>query len=90
MYKMASKLGFADELCKNVAVNNDEPLIEDITREFNQGMWTIGYTGQSPERLKDHKKYRSTFNTARRRILRYAVAVLGYCRDETPRHTASV
>ena len=23
-------------------------------REFNRGMWTIGYTGQSPERLKAH------------------------------------
>jgi formate dehydrogenase major subunit len=63
MYKLANKLGFSDQLCKNIAVNNDEPLIEDITREFNKGMWTIGYTGQSPERLKDHKKYRSTFNT---------------------------
>ena len=30
----------------------DEPNIEDITREFNRGMWTIGYTGQSPERIK--------------------------------------
>ena len=28
--------------------------VEDITREFNRGMWTIGYTGQSPERLKAH------------------------------------
>lgn len=63
MYKLASKLGFADEFTKNIEVNGEEPLIEDITREFNNGMWTIGYTGQSPERLKDHKKYRSTFNT---------------------------
>ena len=52
MYKLAKKLGFGDEFCKNIEVNNDEPLIEDITREFNKGMWTIGYTGQSPERLK--------------------------------------
>ena len=47
MYKFAKKLGFADELFKNIEVNDDEPLIEDITREFNSGMWTIGYTGQS-------------------------------------------
>ena len=47
---------------KNIKVNgNDEPLIEDITREFNAGMWTIGYTGQSPERLK-HMANQHTFD----------------------------
>jgi formate dehydrogenase major subunit len=64
MYKLASKLGIADQLCKHIEVNNDEPLVEDITREFNRGMWTIGYTGQSPERLKAHAEHRKTFNTA--------------------------
>ncbi|MDH5368805.1 MAG: formate dehydrogenase subunit alpha [Gammaproteobacteria bacterium] len=63
MYKFAKKLGFADELFKNIKVNNSEPLIEDITREFNTGMWTIGYTGQSPERLKEHQQNWHTFNT---------------------------
>jgi len=63
MYKLAAKLGFGDELTTNIAVNNDEPLIEDITREFNKGMWTIGYTGQSPERIKEHMKHRATFDT---------------------------
>ena len=63
IYKLAKKLGVADQLCKNIEVNNDEPLIEDITREFNRGMWTIGYTGQSPERLKLHLENKHTFNT---------------------------
>ncbi len=63
MYKFAKKLGFAGELCKHITVNGDEPLIEDITREFNKGMWTIGYTGQSPERLKEHQKNWHTFNS---------------------------
>lgn len=63
LYKFAKKLGFAKQLTKHIKVNNDEPLIEDITREFNRGMWTIGYTGQSPERLKMHSKYKHTFNT---------------------------
>ncbi|HAJ93167.1 MAG TPA: formate dehydrogenase [Gammaproteobacteria bacterium] len=62
MFKFAKKLGFADELCKNIQVTNDEPLIEDITREFNKGMWTIGYTGQSPERLKEHQQNWHTFD----------------------------
>ncbi len=44
------------EMFKNIQVNGEEPLIEDITREFNRGMWTIGYTGQSPERLKEHQQ----------------------------------
>ncbi|MGI9263699.1 MAG: formate dehydrogenase subunit alpha, partial [Gammaproteobacteria bacterium] len=63
MYLLANKLGFGDELFKNIEVNGTEPLIEDILREINRGMWTIGYTGQSPERLKLHAKHRDTFNT---------------------------
>jgi len=63
MYKFAKKFGFADELFKHIKVVNDEPLVEDITREWNRGMWTVGYTGQSPERLKAHAEHRKTFNT---------------------------
>ena len=62
MYKLATKLGFGKELTMNIEVKNDEPLIEDITREFNQGMWTIGYTGQSPERIKEHMDNRKHFD----------------------------
>ena len=63
LHKFARKFGFEKQLCKNIKVNGDEPLIEDITREFNRGMWTIGYTGQSPERLKLHMRNKHTFNT---------------------------
>jgi formate dehydrogenase major subunit len=62
MYKLAKKLGFEAELFKNIKVENDEPLIEDITREFNKGMWTIGYTGQSPERIRAHMANQHTFD----------------------------
>ncbi|MEK9673387.1 MAG: formate dehydrogenase subunit alpha [Rhodospirillaceae bacterium] len=62
MYKLAKKLGFAKEMFKNIKVTKDEPSIEDTTREFNGGMWTIGYTGQSPERLRAHMKNQSTFD----------------------------
>ena len=48
---------------KNIKVVKDEPVIEDILREINRGAWTIGYTGQSPERLKLHAKHRRTFDT---------------------------
>ena len=63
MYKFAKKFGMADEMFKNIKIqDNDEPLIEDITREFNRGMWTIGYTGQSPERLRLHMENQHTFD----------------------------
>jgi len=62
MYLLAKKLGFADEMFKKITVNDNEPLIEDITREFNSGMWTIGYTGQSPERMKAHMANQHTFD----------------------------
>ncbi len=64
MAKFARKFGFADRLFRNIAVDaeTDEPKIEDITREFNKGMWTIGYTGQSPERLRLHMANQHTFD----------------------------
>jgi len=62
MYLLAKKLGLADQLFKHIKVENNQPVIEDITREFNKGMWTIGYTGQSPERLKAHQQNWHTFH----------------------------
>ncbi|MBA5763497.1 formate dehydrogenase subunit alpha [Vibrio sp. 404] len=62
MYLLSQKLGIADQLFKNIKVENNQPVIEDITREFNKGMWTIGYTGQSPERLKEHQQNWHTFH----------------------------
>ncbi|MEJ6500750.1 MAG: formate dehydrogenase subunit alpha [Rhodobacterales bacterium] len=62
MAKFAKKFGFADRLFRNIAMDGDEPNVEDITREFNRGMWTIGYTGQSPERMKLHMANQYTFD----------------------------
>ena len=33
MALLAKKFGFADRMFRNIKVNNDEPLIEDVTRE---------------------------------------------------------
>ena len=63
MKLFADKFGYTEQLLKHIAVEGDEPLIEDITREFNRGMWTVGYTGQSPERIKAHMEHRHTFDT---------------------------
>ena len=61
MYKLAKKLGLAEQMFKNIKVNGEEPEVEDTLREINRGMWTIGYTGQSPERLKKHQEAWGTF-----------------------------
>ena len=63
MYRLSQKLGFAEQYSKRIAKNaNDLLVIEDITREINRGMWTIGMSGQSPERLKMHTQNWGTFS----------------------------
>ncbi|CUH39000.1 Formate dehydrogenase H [Jannaschia seosinensis] len=63
MAKFARKFGFEDRLFRNIGMDGpDEPNLEDLTREFNRGMWTVGYTAQSPERLKMHMANQHTFD----------------------------
>jgi formate dehydrogenase major subunit len=62
IYLLARKLGFADQLFKNVKVENNLPLAEDLLREINRGGWSTGYTGQSPERLKAHRDNQKDFD----------------------------
>jgi formate dehydrogenase major subunit len=62
MYLLAKKLGFADKMFKNIKVEGDRPVPEDILREINRGGWSTGYCGQSPERLKAHMKNQAKFD----------------------------
>ncbi|MEO7128751.1 MAG: formate dehydrogenase subunit alpha [Rhodoferax sp.] len=66
MHQLAGKLGFAKELSKNYKMQKvkgmDEPMPEEILREINRSCWTIGYTGQSPERLKAHMRNMDAFD----------------------------
>jgi len=63
IYAFAQKLGFADEMFKNISVDESgSPSVEETTLEINAGMWTIGYTGQSPDRLKKHMANQHTFD----------------------------
>ena len=62
MYRLAVKFGFADQMFKNIKVENNVPLAEDILREINRGAWSTGYTGQSPERLKAHMANQDKFD----------------------------
>jgi formate dehydrogenase major subunit len=69
MYAFAKKLGYGAEFVKNYKIVKpdgdrkfEEPEMESVLREINRGVWTIGYTGQSPERLKLHMKHMNTFD----------------------------
>ncbi|QBY05272.1 formate dehydrogenase [Thalassotalea sp. HSM 43] len=62
MYLLSKHLGFDKQFTKNIAKTDTGILIEDITREFNKGMWTIGMSGQSPERLKYHTMHWGEFS----------------------------
>ncbi len=63
MAMFANKFGWADRFFRNISMEGENaPNVEDITREFNSGMWTIGYTGCSPERIKSHMANQHTFD----------------------------
>ena len=64
--KLAERLGFKDEMFKNIEMVEGkfgpEPSPESVLREMNRGMWSTGYTGQSPERLKAHMANQGVFD----------------------------
>ena len=62
MYLIAKKCGFADQMFKNIKVENNLPVAEDILREINRGSWSTGCCGQSPERIKSHMAHQADFN----------------------------
>jgi formate dehydrogenase major subunit len=74
MYQLAQKLGFADQFVgkkdgkQNIRLvkgkgGMDEPSMEDTLRnDVNKGCWTIGYTGQSPERIQAHMRNQHVFD----------------------------
>ncbi len=76
MYLVAEKLGFADKMFKNIKVENNLPVAEDILREMNRGSWSTGYCGQSPERLKLHMENQKDFDMKTQR------AATGPCKGD--------
>ncbi len=73
MYHLAQKLGFGDQFIgkkdgkqqlRLIKVKGyEEPSMEDtLVHEINGGSWTIGYTGQSPERLQAHMRNMHVFD----------------------------
>jgi formate dehydrogenase major subunit len=60
-YLLAHALGFGEDLFKGISLDErGVPVAEDLLREINRGTWTIGYTGQSPERLKLHMEHQDS------------------------------
>jgi formate dehydrogenase major subunit len=67
MYQLADKLGFGKQLVAKLKLVPGksgmlEPEPESMLQEINRGTWTIGYTGQSPERLKSHMRNMHLFD----------------------------
>jgi formate dehydrogenase major subunit len=74
MYQLAEKLGFGKEFIgqKGTGAPNIElvkgkggmepSMASVLKKEINAGCWTIGYTGQSPERLQAHMRNMHVFD----------------------------
>jgi formate dehydrogenase major subunit len=89
MYQLASKLGFADQFLGKKdgkqqlrlvkGKGGEEPSMEDVLRnEINAGTWTIGYTGQSPERIQAHMRNMHVFDVKTTRARGGKDAKTGY------------
>src|SRR5262245_49974702 len=86
MYQFAEKFGFAKEFTAKIKLVKGkggmmEPDMEDGLREINRGAWTIGYTGQSPERLQAHMRNQHVFDVKTLRAKGGKDAKNGYVLD---------
>jgi formate dehydrogenase major subunit len=86
MYQLAEKLGFGKQFVARIKLVKGkggmlEPDMEDALREINRGAWTIGYTGQSPERLQAHMRNQHVFDVKTLRAKGGKDAKTGYVLD---------
>ena len=86
MYQFAEKFGYAKEFTAKIKLAKgkgglNEPDMEDTLREINRGVWTIGYTGQSPERLQAHMRNLHVFDVKSLRAKGGKDAKTGYVLD---------
>src|SRR5688572_18171331 len=86
MYQLAEKLGYGKEFVSKIKLVKGkggmlEPDMEDALREINRGNWTIGYTGQSPERLQAHMRNQHVFDVKTLRAKGGKDAKTGYVLD---------
>jgi len=83
MYQLAEKLGFGKELVAKIKLvpgkgGMMEPEPESMLDEINRGSWAIGYTGQSPTRLKAHMRNMHLFDVKTLRCKAGKDPVTGY------------
>jgi formate dehydrogenase major subunit len=85
MYQLAEKFGYAKEFVQKIKLAKEKggmmPDPEDTLREINRGVWTIGYTGQSPERLQAHMRNMHVFDVKTLRAKGGKDAKTGYVLD---------
>jgi len=88
MLAFAKKFGYDKEFAKNLKLVKpdgdkkfEEPEPESVLREINRGTWTIGYSGQSPERLKAHMRNMHVFDAKTLRAKGGKDAQTGYVLD---------
>ena len=62
LYLLATKLGLADQIFKNIKVENERPFAEDVLSEINRGGWSTGYRASRAERLKAHLRNQAKFD----------------------------
>ncbi|GLS82142.1 formate dehydrogenase subunit alpha [Paraferrimonas haliotis] len=62
MYLLAKKVGMAEQFTKRMRVDGNIVNLDDIQDEINRGMWTIGMTGQSAQRLREHTENWGVFD----------------------------
>src|SRR5207249_2445139 len=83
MYQLADKLGFGKQLVARLKLvpakgGMMEPEPESMLQEINRGSWSIGYSGQSPERLKAHMRNMHLFDVRTLRCAGGKDPVSGY------------
>ena len=94
--RLARKLGFADEMFKNINVKDNHAVVEDILREINRGGWALAIPASRRSACSLHMQNQEHFDVStlrgargspvRGRLLWPALALLGHAGDEAPRH----
>ncbi|MFT8245951.1 molybdopterin-dependent oxidoreductase [Roseomonas sp. BN140053] len=64
MYRLAKRLGLAEQMFKGMDIQGEAPTAESLLREINRGCVSVGYTGQSPERLRHHMANEQYFDVS--------------------------
>jgi formate dehydrogenase major subunit len=59
---LSKKFGLTEQMFKNITIVDGAPLAESVVREYNRGGWSVGYSGQSPERLIAHLRNQAKFD----------------------------